>query len=145
MRKSQMKTPAILVIFALVLIPGCVQQADQTSKNPDVEIVNFSTDKSIYGSYEEIKISLVVRSSKYIENASANLFGIKPYNHAYVNESKLVNLAKGDNEIIFRAKTPYCNSGCGGVYPGPYNLSAGILINGEMAANSTTTINLVGN
>ncbi|MEM7816005.1 MAG: hypothetical protein QXN71_02720 [Candidatus Aenigmatarchaeota archaeon] len=132
--------PVLFVIFA----SGCVQQDIQPAQqSPEIGILSFTTDKPTYSSHEEMKISVIVRSSVNIENATAKVYGIKPYNHAYVNELKIVNLSKGDNEITFFAKTPYCTSGCGGVYPGPYNLTAEILVNGELVANSTTTINLV--
>jgi hypothetical protein len=78
-----------------------------------------------------------------MENITVNVWGIKPYNYAYINESKTLNLKRGENEIVFLARTPYCTSGCGGVYPGLYDLYAEVFMNDEKIANTTTKINLV--
>ncbi len=133
-----------MMLAVLVSVSGCVQSAgSHENGNPGIEIATLTTDKDTYGSHEDMEVSVLVRSSESLENATVSLSGIKPYNRAYVKESKTVNLSRGENEIVFNAKTPYCTSGCGGVYPGPYDINAEILINGEQVANSSTTINLV--
>lgn len=109
---------------------------------PNAEIIKFATNKKTYGSYEEMKISVIVRSSKNFQ-AKVNVSGIKPHSHAYINDSRLVNLTTGENEITFFEKTPHCTSGCGGVYPGPYDLNVEIFVKETLVADSITTINLV--
>jgi hypothetical protein len=120
-----------------------VSNLNLETKNQEIEILKFTTDKKTYGSYEEMKISVLLKSPKDVENVAINVFGIMPRVYAYVNESKIVNLKEGENEIVFLTKTPYCTSGCGGVYPGPYDLYAKVFFKGEEVTNSTTTINLV--
>lgn len=108
-----------------------------------IEIIKFVTDKEKYGSYEEMKVYATIKSSENFENVKINIFGIKPYNYAYINDSKTVNLTTGENEIIFSEKTPHCTSGCGGVYPGSYNLYIEVFLSGELVSNSSTTIELI--
>jgi hypothetical protein len=132
---------AFLVFFSIFILTSSHFTSNQETSN--VEVLNFSTDKKTYGSYEDMKISVLLKSSKNLENVSVNVFGIRPRVYAYVNETKIVNLKKGENEVVFLAKTPYCTSGCGGVYPGPYDLYVKVFVNGEEIANSKTTINLV--
>ncbi len=134
-----------LMLAGVVYISGCIQNTGTYGNGTlGIEIAMLTTDKNTYGSHEDMKVSVLIRSSKSFENVTVSLSGIKPYNHAYVKESKIVNLFQGENEIVFYVKTPYCTSGCGGVYPGPYDINAEILINGEQVANSSTKVNLVG-
>lgn len=116
---------------------------NQFIHNPNIQITEFKTDKSTYSSYEEMKIFVKLKSSEDLENVNVKVWGIKPRNYAHINDSKTVSLKKGENEIVFNAKTPYCTSGCGGVYPGPYDLFLEVWFNGEIVASATSTINLV--
>lgn len=135
--KIMMFVPAVLVA---VLVSGCVQYGSHAS---GMNIKSFTTDRETYGSTEDIEITVVVYSDAEIKDATVKVSGIKPYQYSYIDNSRTVDISPGDNEIIFREKTPYCTAGCGGVYPGPYKLNAEIFVNNEMTANSTTTINLV--
>jgi len=128
---------AVSIGFLIFKIPKTNQEI------PVIEILSFSTDKDTYSSNEEIRIFVSLKTSKEMENVTVNVWGIKPYNYAYINESKTLNLKRGENEIVFLAKTPYCTSGCGGVRPGPYNLYVEVFANGEEMANTTTKINLI--
>ncbi|MEM5836383.1 MAG: hypothetical protein QXY24_01455 [Candidatus Aenigmatarchaeota archaeon] len=131
------------IIVITILLMSTYPKMIESQKHPEIEILNFATDKNTYSSYEDMKISLLIKSSKDLENVTIRVWGIKPRNYAYINDSKIVNLKEGENEITFTEKTPYCTSGCGGVYPGPYDLNAEVWINGKSVANSTKTINLV--
>jgi hypothetical protein len=142
MRLSQFLQISFLFSIALILSLIFIPNLNLETKNRQIEILNFTTDKKTYGSYEEMKILVLLKSPKDVENVTINVFGIRPRVYAYVNESKIVNLKEGENEIVFLAKTPYCTSGCGGVYPGPYDLYAKVFFNGKEVTNSTTTINL---
>jgi hypothetical protein len=127
----------VFVGFLILIIPKINQEI------PVIEILNFSTDKNTYSSHEEMKILVLLKSPKEIENVTLNVWGIKPYSYAYINESKTLNLKRGENEIVFLTKTPYCTSGCGGVHPGPYEIYVKVFVNGKETANSSTKINLV--
>jgi hypothetical protein len=108
-----------------------------------IQITNFTTDKNTYGSNENMSIMVAVASTKAVDGVQIKVFGVKPYNYAYVNLDRKVNLSEGPNEIFFSAETPYCTAGCGGVYPGPYELHAEVFLNESQAANSTITIRLI--
>jgi hypothetical protein len=137
-----LKVGLISLIFLAILILNS-SRFGNNQETSSIEILNFSTDKKTYGSYEDMKISVLLRSPKKFENVTINVFGIRPRVYAYINESKIVDLEEGKNEIVFLAKTPYCTSGCGGVYPGPYDLFVKVFVNGEEMSTSTTKINLV--
>lgn len=155
------KQGLLLLVLGTILISGCVQQGGneisnkeqantneipsvETTKSPVIEIVKFVTDKKTYSSQEQMKILVVVKSSENVESIKASVWGIMPQRYAYVNYSKIADLSGGENEITFFGVTPYCTSGCGGVYPGPYEIHAEIFVEDILTANSTETINLVG-
>jgi len=142
------KFGVIGLIFCLPILIGSGLKLNQIfaeSNEPQLQITEFKTDKNTYSSYEEMKISLKLKSSEDLENVTIVVWGIKPRNYAYVNVSKNVDLKKGENEFFISAKTPRCTSGCGGVYPGPYELNAEVWFNGKALANSNLRINLVSN
>ena len=150
-----------MAVLATILVSGCIQQdgneassgeqanakevpSVEATKNPVIEIVAFMTDKKTYSSQEQMQVSVVVKSSENIEGVKASVWGIKPQHYAYVNYSKTVDLSEGENELTFLGVTPSCTAGCGGVYPGPYEIHAEIFVEGVLVANSTQTIELVG-
>lgn len=145
------KIPLILAFF-VIFTAGCIQQKNVT-ENPEIEmqenndidnvqISSFETDKEVYGSHENLEATIQLESAKETE-LKARLIGIIPYNFAHIDESKTLNLTQGKNEIVFNTKTPHCTSGCGGVYPGPYELTIELVADDEVVANSNTTIELV--
>lgn len=119
----------------------------QTSNNKiiDIKITEFKTDKTNYISREEIKFSLKVLSQSDLKNAEIKIKGIKPYQYPYINESRIYDLKTGENIIETKASAPNCTSGCGGVYPGPYDIYVEIFINNKLITQSKTTINLSSN
>lgn len=160
--------PVSLLFLLVVLLFGCVQQApgepetanstiaadrndvkkaNETGQAIDeevkVSVFSFSSNKKTYGSNEQMAISLLLESSKRVENVRVRVFGIKPYGHAYVDRTEHVNLSVGKNEITMTAETPYCTAGCGGVYPGPYDIYVNVFIGDVLAANARTTITLI--
>jgi len=111
------------------------------SKEIKVEIVNFTTDKKVYSSHENLNAIVLVNSSEKL-NVKVNFWGIKPRNYAYINETKTVNLSIGINEIDFSAITPYCTRGCGGVFPGEYELMVEIYSGDKLLDSKNLTITL---
>ncbi len=111
-----------------------------------VEIsLSILTDRNEYGSNEEAVITVVANSSKNIEGAVVKVWGIAPYGSNYIEVQKIFDLIEGENRAKFVAETPYCTSGCGGVYPGPYDLYASIEYNGEELTGGIITIMLTKN
>jgi len=120
-------------------------ETNQKETQENLIIKDFATDKKTYKSREELKVSLIILNTGEVKEATVRLTGIKPYNHAYINSSKAIDLISGENEIIFTEITPYCTSGCGGVYPGPYNLDIEMFTEESLVASSTISINLTNN
>ncbi|MGM5488427.1 MAG: hypothetical protein ACQESG_05750 [Nanobdellota archaeon] len=135
----------IFVVLLMLVFTGCVneepnivseernqaseernQASEEGNQASDIEIMSFSTDNKTYGSYEKVNANAIVRSSAD-QTITARLSGIKPHTNPYIDESKIINLSEGENEIHFTATTPHCTSGCGGVYPGPYQLTLELL------------------
>ncbi len=113
--------------------------------NWQIEIKEFNSDKDTYGSREKVIFSLLILSDHKIDRAELSISGIRPYQYAYINKLEEINLARGQNMISIEAETPICTSGCGGVGPGPYDITADILVNHEIIASQTIIINLIEN
>jgi len=102
--------------------------------------ISVETDKAVYGSYEGVLVKVVVVSPSDLDG-TLKVWGIRPGSFAHINQTKPVSLKRGENEFVFQAQTPRCTSGCGGVYPGPYEVVAELWIDGEPAvANTTITL-----
>lgn len=108
----------------------------------EVEIVSFSTDKEEYGSSEKVMLSLSVNSSREVKDANVTVKGIKPRYQYYIDKTRLVDLEKGVNELGINATTPRCTSGCGGVNPGYYKITAEVSVNETIMDSQNTTIKL---
>jgi len=106
---------------------------------------NISTDKNEYGSYEHVKIKVTLESSSEIKDATIRVWGITPYKHNFIEAEKTADLNAGENTIEFIEETPHCTAGCGGVYPGPYDLHATVKAKEKELANAKTTITLTNN
>jgi hypothetical protein len=102
--------------------------------------ISVSTDKEEYTSYEEIKIVVSAVSSKEIENATVKVWGITPYSRNHIESEKKVQLNEGETVIEFTETAPACTSGCGGVFPGPYNIKVLIQKDETELANAKTGI-----
>ncbi len=147
---------AAIVFSALLFASGCnddsgeeiVRDESRTfsaqiaAESIEIDISDFSSDKEEYKSHEEIKLSVSVQSSEKAENIAVRVWGIRPRSYSYIDSTKAVSLEKGNNEILFDEKAPPCTSGCGGVNPGPYDIHAEILADGEIVSDSKITIDL---
>lgn len=109
------------------------------------KITEFISDKDSYRSQETISFTLKIYSEEDTQNADLKIEGIKPGSTSYINKTKSIDIKSGDNIILISAQAPNCTSGCGGVYPGPYEITAQIILNEKPVSQSQTTINLVGN
>jgi hypothetical protein len=154
-----MKKIFLLLVLSLFIL-GCVQQSGvnqntttttaaqpKINASPTVEplhaSISITADKNNYSSYQQMNLFVSINASQKIEKASLKVWGIKPRDYAFVQEEKNVSIARGVNEFLFLATTPRCTAGCGGVYPGPYQIFAELYFNESLAANASTTINLV--
>ncbi len=99
-------------------------------------LVSVHTDKAAYGTGETLKATVAV-SSPVAMDATIRLWGIRPSLTTHIDIVKRVRLVKGGNSIVFEAVTPRCTSGCGGVYPGPYEVVAELTAANRIVSAST--------
>ncbi len=109
----------------------------------EVKITEFNTDKPTYSSYEEIELKINLLAETEIKNAEIRVAGIQPHQIAYLKEEKIIDLPKGESTILIESQAPSCTSGCGGVYPGPYDITVELLVEDNLIDSRTTTIELV--
>lgn len=140
----------LLVAFMVISAAGCVQddmddkeiERQENNQVQDVRIINFDTDKETYGSHENLKATIGIDSTTKSE-ISARLLGIKPYSYPHIDKTERLSLSEGENQVVLNVNTPHCTSGCGGVYPGPYDITIQLILNNTVVAESTKTIELV--
>ncbi len=118
-------------------------QTEEDENNEKIEILSFETGKATYSSYENITFFISIKSPSNKEGVTLSIKGIKPYNRAYINLKEAIELKKGLNNLSFSDKTPHCTSGCGGVYPGPYDINLNVMEGNKTISNDTLTINLI--
>jgi hypothetical protein len=138
-------TPCFIAAF-IILLSACSQNAaeeDAAIGISSVEIISFSSDKTTYGSHEEMSFDVQLASRTAVKGLEARVYGIKPYQQNYVNIQKSLDIDAGQTEFTLSAKTPACTSGCGGVYPGPYKILLEIYLQEDLISSSELTINLV--
>lgn len=121
------------------LLPTQEVPVESTDLNAEI-ILSVSTDKNEYGSHEEVIITVTANAFESVEGVTVKVWGITPYSKNYIESEKTVDLIEGENLIDFVATTPYCTAGCGGVYPGPYDLHASIELNGKEIVKTKTSI-----
>ena len=119
------------------------EESPEAAEGPEIEILEFSTDKNTYASNEEIKASLVVESSEQVNAVKVNLLGVLVGGTYRVSAEREMDLAMGEKRIEISAMTPYCTSGCGGVHPGEYDVKVEIEKDWEVLAEASLKINLV--
>ncbi|MCX6801549.1 MAG: hypothetical protein NT067_00395 [Candidatus Diapherotrites archaeon] len=108
-----------------------------------VQITGFSTDKNVYSSSQQLKASIVLNASKGAGGITARLHGINANGSDKVDETKTIDVNAGHNTIEFLETTPYCTAGCGGVFPGPYDLFFEVSDESGLLAQASATIELV--
>jgi len=131
---------AALLIFACGFVQSLAADSDALAK-PSFQ-VHIKTDKLAYASSEAIGIVVAVDSSGCVGRAAVSVIGIRPSSMAYINETKVATLERGTQQLHFSATAPRCTKGCGGVYPGAYNVTAEVRACGAEASD-TITLTLV--
>ncbi len=147
-----MNKKIILIVFlSVLLISGSIYASlinnNLTEENikESLEIIEFRTDKEVYGSRENLEALVVISSLGDLKDLKIELKGISPRSHYYIDVSDEINLERGENEIILESRTPFCTTGCGGVRPGFYNLEVNVFSEEELILSSEIEIELVNN
>ncbi len=123
------------------LLPTQEVPGENTDFNAEINL-SVSTEKEVYGSHEDVAITVAAIVSKSVKGVTIKVRGITPYRINYIESEKTVDLNEGKNHVEFVETTPHCTAGCGGVYPGPYDLHASFELNGKEMAEAKTTITL---
>ena len=143
----QMKKEILFLVF-LVFLAGCTIEEGEINQinndEKDIEnfqlTVNMSTDKELYHSNEAMKIIVGIQSSDDLKEAQLRTYGIYAARYR-MDQNKIINLTKGDNEIIIDYTTPKC-TGCAGIAPGTYQIFAELGYEGIIIGNSTKNIEI---
>jgi len=104
--------------------------------------INFSADKNVYRSSEEMELKAASATNAQIENLTVKVYGIKDSGGRYrVNGERLVNVDPPGKTETFTFRMPSCY-GCAGVSAGEYAVVMEIEKNGTMISNTSVIINL---
>jgi hypothetical protein len=117
--------------------------AQEENKALEIEILEFSTDKNVYSSSQQLKATIILEASRAGNGITARLHGINAQGSDKVDDSRILDLNEGINTVEFLETTPYCTSGCGGVFPGPYQLLIEISGESELLAQASAAIELI--
>lgn len=145
--------------FMIVILCGCIGDKNPVGESPsetttlttstssltppeDVkpEIKSFTVPKKVYKSREKMNLTVQVGSIADLENATVKVYGIHS-RYDRLNKKKTMDLAKGENTVIFEYTMPSC-TGCAGISPGPYNITAEVSVGGKIIENKTLTVEI---
>ncbi len=116
--------------------------SEQFVQGPIAATISVSTDKQSYGSSESVMIVVEVVSSEAVEDTVVRVWGITVSGKNHIESQSSLPLKQGSNMFLFKEQTPQCTSGCGGVHPGKYTVSASVEVAGKKLAESSTEITL---
>jgi len=125
-------------ISVLALLSGCIFNSHTLS----VEIVSITPDKTVYYSGNTMKLDIMLKASKALQNVTIRITGLKnSVGQVLLNKSMVVSLVKGINNVTFKYKMPYC-SPCMKLDPGIYPINVTVLYNDGVIAKGTENITL---
>lgn len=131
--------------ICILLFNGCVSKEagnlESPIKIPSKPVIDFlGTSGEVFKSSQQMNITVAVNSEESIENAYVKVYGINS-NRNRLNELHNMNLSKGLQFISIVYTTPSC-FGCAGITPGPYNITAELIINDELVDSKTVEIEI---
>lgn len=103
--------------------------------------LNFSADKNVYRSSEEMELKAVIETPIKLDNITVKVYGIRVSGGYRVSDERLVHIDPPGRTETFIFRIPSCY-GCAGVSPGEYPIKIEIEKNGTVISNSSTTISL---
>lgn len=130
-------------LILLIFIIGCetiqLRAPDEISSF-SLDEINLATDKELYHSGEMMHIAFDINSPVAINNLSVRFYGIHAGNYR-LDQTKIVNLTKGENTIRIDYNAPSCY-GCAGISPGIYQISADVIYDEEILTNTSVDIEI---
>jgi hypothetical protein len=106
--------------------------------------LNFSSDKEVYRSSEEMELTATIQTETKAENLTVKIYGIKDSTGRFrVKGEKVIGVDPPGKAETFEFRMPSCY-GCAGVSPGDYEIVLEVLQNGEIIGNHSLTVKLEG-
>jgi uncharacterized membrane protein len=139
----------ILVTAIVGVVAGVLLLTQPENRASITRLLVDSTDckveNCVINSGASMVLSVSIQSSKMIENAKVQVWGIWSSNHHMyqIDELRIVSLETGEHRMENFETTAYC-SPCAGITPGPYEVFAEISVDGEVLDNYEVTIYLAG-
>jgi len=109
----------------------------------NISVKEFELNKEIYSSREDFNARVVVESAAAVKDVEVKVTGVLVSSGAAIYRAVFTDLKKGENEFFLYQKTPNCTTGCGGVYPGKYEVKVQVLREKEVLAEQSREIELV--
>ena len=125
------------LVILLLLLVGC--EITQIN-SPVLDTMRITTDKELYHSGEIIHITANINSPMELNNITIRFYGIHASRYR-LDQTKIVNLYKGNNNITLDYNAPRCY-GCAGINPGTYEICTDVIYNGKSLANATINVEI---
>ena len=138
-----MKKTIILGLLILIFITACGIQGNflaEPDSEPSIKIISLNTDKELYHSGEMIHITSNINSQTVLNNISVRFYGILSRIYR-LDQTKIVDLNKGENTITLDYQAPRCY-GCSGINPGTYQITADVIYDNEILTNNSINIEI---
>ena len=107
---------------------------ENSLKNLEIKLLS---DKSVYHSGDVLNLDFKIITDDNYSNVKVVVDGI----FGRLNQEKLLNLKKGENNIAFNYTLPRCNV-CGGISEGEYTIIGKIIV-GEKSKETSTKITIM--
>jgi hypothetical protein len=105
-------------------------------------VVQVSTDKYDYKSYDEMEITVIVDSPVIVDEVMIELRGIvNDWGVSKLKLNKKTSLSEGPNVVKFDYTVPKCY-GCAGLKAGEYSINAKVLYNDIGVSNASTEVSI---
>ena len=139
--EKRITAASIVIILAIVAAVVWASPFKTPEKeNPQIYSLNFTTDKPLYHSNEDMNITLTFISSGYSGPAVVQIQGINARGKNWVDENETI-LLSNMNKITTTSKTPPCNT-CAGIKAGNYTITVQIHWNNTIIADQTIAVEI---
>jgi len=137
-------TPTVTPSVAPLPTATPAPEPEQTQETKaSVSVKEFELNKEVFSSHEDLNARIVIESNQRVTGIEVRLTGITVGSGAKIYRAVFTDLKEGENEFFFSQKTPSSTSGCGGVFPGIYEVKVEIAKGENLLAEQTKEIELV--
>lgn len=140
-----MKSDTVILLTCVLLTTGCTTEIpEQTTTSTTLQQLQVETNlllnREIFHSNELMNITVLIQSSTDLENAYLRVYGIKSRTYR-LEKTQTINLSEGLNAITVPYRTPRC-TGCAGISPGGYEITADLIYENKTISSSTITVQI---